>query len=153
MGTQEASRVAPGKSSLHSICEGEHDIAFESRKGNQASRHFERGISRYFSSCLRKPWVPSTCDGDLRELLRVPMGSQEYCGVGRALFGLHWVWCNGRGPHLELKQEPQGSSPVLMWVSGCVCCLKPRVKSRPVWRHGTQLSSQVVQGASGLQPS
>ena len=25
--------------------------------------------------------------------------------------GLHSVWCNGRGPHLELRQEPQGSSP------------------------------------------
>ena len=24
----------------------------------------------------------SSCDGDLMELLRVPMGSQEYCGVG-----------------------------------------------------------------------
>ena len=39
-----------------------------------------------------KPWVPSTCDGDLTELLRVPMGSQEYCGVGMGLSGLHWVW-------------------------------------------------------------
>ena len=25
--------------------------------------------------------------------------------------GLHSVWCNGRGPHLELRQEPQGSAP------------------------------------------
>ena len=153
MGTQEASRVAPGKSSLHSICEGEHDIAFESRKGNQASRHFERGISRYFSSCLRKPWVPSTCDGDLRELLRVPMGSQEYCGVGRGLSGFHWVWCNGRGPHRDLKWEPQGSSPVLTWVSGCVCHFKQGVRTRRVWRHRTLLFSRVVKRVSGLQPS
>ena len=63
----------------------------------------------------------SSRDGDLMELLRVPMGSQEYCGVGMVLSGLHWVWCNGRGPHLELRQEPQGSSAVLTWVSGCVC--------------------------------
>ena len=46
------------------------------------------------------------------------MGSQEYCGVGRGLSGLHWVWCNGRGPHLELSREPQGSSPLLTWVLG-----------------------------------
>ena len=145
--------MSPGKSIFHSSCKGECGIALESRQGNRASRRVQGGVSSFFSSCGRKPCVPSTCDGDFRELLRVPMGSQEYCGVGRALFGLHRVWCNGRGPHLELKREPQGSSPVLMWVSGCVCCLKPRVKSRPVWRHGTQLSSQVVQGASGLQPS
>ena len=50
----------------------------------------------------------------------MPMGSQKYCDVGRGLSGLHWVWCNGRGPHLELRREPQGSSPVLTWVSGCV---------------------------------
>ena len=42
----------------------------------------------------------STCAGDLRELLRVPLRSQGYCGVGRGLSGLHWVWCIGIGPHL-----------------------------------------------------
>ena len=51
----------------------------------------------------------------------MPMGSQEYCGVVRGLLGLHWVWCNGTGPHLELRREPQGYSPVVTWVSGCVC--------------------------------
>ena len=54
---------------------GEPGIALESRYGNRASRHVEGGISRSFLSCGRKPWVPSTCGGDLRELLRVPMGS------------------------------------------------------------------------------
>ena len=44
----------------------------------------EGGILRSFSSWGRKPWVPLTCDSDLRELLMVPMGGQEYCGVGRA---------------------------------------------------------------------
>ena len=24
--------------------------------------------------------------------------------------GLHWAWCIGRGPHLQLRQEPQGTS-------------------------------------------
>ena len=64
-----------------------------------------------------------TCAGDLRELLRVPLRSQGYCGVGRGLSGLLWVWCNGRGPHLELRQEPQGSAPDflaldLTWIAG-----------------------------------
>ena len=66
----------------------------------------------------RKPWVPSTCAGDLRELLRVPLRSQGYCEVGRGVSGLHWIWCNGRGPRLELRQEPQGSSPFLTGRSG-----------------------------------
>ena len=124
LGTQGAFRVAPGKSSLHLSCKGESSIALESRQGNWASRCVEGGISRSFSSCGRKPRVPSTCDNDLRELLRVPMGNQEYCGVGMGLSGLHWVRCNGRGPHFELRWEPQGSSLVLTWVSGCVCHFK-----------------------------
>ena len=41
----------------------------------------------------------------------MPLRSQGYCGFGRGLSGLLWVWCTGRGPHLELRQEPQGSAP------------------------------------------
>ena len=41
----------------------------------------------------------------------MPLRSQGYCGFGRGLSGLLWVWCNGSGPHLELRQEPQGSAP------------------------------------------
>ena len=117
-GSQRASHVAQGKSSLHSSCEGERSISLESRQGNLVSRHVEGGISRSFLSCGRKPWVTSTCDGDLRELLMVPMASQEYTGVGRGLLGLHWGRSNGKGPLLELRQEPQVSSPVLTWVMG-----------------------------------
>ena len=142
--------MAPG---LHSICEGEHGIALESRQGNQALRCVEREISRSFSSCDRKPWFSSTCDSDLRELLMVPMGCQEYPGVGRGLKGIHWGQCNGRGPHLELRWEPHGSSPVLMYVSVCVCRFKQGVRSQLVWRHGTLLSSGVVKGVSGLHAS
>ena len=40
-GTQGASRVAPGKSSLHSSCDGKRGIALESRQGNRASRHID----------------------------------------------------------------------------------------------------------------
>ena len=38
-----------------------------------------------FLSCGSKPWVPLTWAGDLKELLRVPMRSQGYCGVGSGL--------------------------------------------------------------------
>ena len=134
-------------------CEGECGIALQSWQGNRASRRVEWGISRSFLNSSRKPWVSSTCEGDLWELLRVPMGNQEYCGVVRGLSGLHCVQCNGRGPHLELRQEPQFSTPVLMWVSGCVWHFKQGVRSRRVWRHGTVFSPRVVKGDSGLQPS
>ena len=73
--TQGASLVAPGKCSLHSSCKGEHGIALESQQGNWASRRIEGGITRSFLSCGRKPRVPSTCDGELMDLLMVPMGS------------------------------------------------------------------------------
>ena len=119
--------------------------------GYRASRRGKEGLSRSFSECSRKPWVHSTCASDRRELLRVPLRSQGYCGVGRGLSGLQWGRCNGRGPHLELRLEPQASSPVLTWVSGCVCCFKQRVRSRLEWRHGTLCSARVVKAVSGLQ--
>ena len=72
---------APGMFSLHSSWEGEHGIAPKSWQGNPASRCFEGGISSSFCSCFRKLWLPSTCDSDLKEPLRVFMGSQEYGGV------------------------------------------------------------------------
>ena len=77
--------MAPRMFSLHSSCKGEHSISLESRQGNPASRCTEGGISRSFSSCSRKPWLPSICEGDLRELLTVPTGSQEYWRLGRSL--------------------------------------------------------------------
>ena len=73
----------------------------------------------------------------------VPTGSQEYFGIGMGLSGLQCVRCNGRGSHLELRREPQGSSPVLTWVLGCVCPFKQGVRSRHVWRLGTLLSPEL----------
>ena len=123
--------MAPRMFSLHSSCEGERGIALDLLQGNLASRCIEGQISRSFSRCGRKPWVSSTCDSDLRDLLMVPIGSQESCGRGRALrspLGLvKW-----KRAHLELRQEPQVSSPVLTWVSGCVCLFKQGGRSRRV---------------------
>ena len=83
-GTKGDSRVVPGKSSLHLSCKGERGFALDSLQGNPASRCTEGGILRSFSNYGRKPWVSSTCNGDLRELLIVPIGSQEYSGLGGA---------------------------------------------------------------------
>ena len=140
-GSQGASPVEPGKSGLHVHGEGERVIALESWEVNRASRHVEEGLSRAFSSCGRKPRVPSTCACDHRELLRVPLKSQAYCGVGRGLSGLHWVWCNGRGPHFELRQEPLGSSPFLTPITVSLQSWDRRIRPRFVWRNGTPLAS------------
>ena len=53
------------------------------------SRDALKKESRGLSGCGRNRWVPSTCAVDLRELLRVPLRSEGYCGVGRGFSGLH----------------------------------------------------------------
>ena len=80
----------------------------------------------------------------------MPLRSQGYCGFGRGLSGLLWVWCNGSGPHLELRQEPQGSAPDflepdLTQIAGSLLSLLRSVRSRVLRRNGTPLTSQVVQ--------
>ena len=117
--------------------------------GYRASRRGKEGLSRSFSECSRKPWVHSTCASDRRELLRVPLRSQGYCGVGRGLSGLHWVWCNGRGPHLELMQEPYCFSPFQTPIAGSLPSWDRRLRARAVWRNGTLLASQVVHEVTG----
>ena len=77
------------------------------------------------------------------------MESQEYCGVGRGLSDLHWVWCNERGPHLELRWEPQCSSRFLTSITGSLQSWNRRVRPRIVFRNGTPLASQVVHGVTG----
>ena len=148
-GAQGASHVALGKSGLHAHCEGERVIALESWKVYRASRTVKEGLSRCFLGHGSKPWVPSTSAGGLRELLSVPLRSQGYPGVGRALSGLHWVWCNRRGPHLEWRQEPQGSSPFLTLIAGSLQSWDRRVRPRLVRRNGTPLASRVIHGVTG----
>ena len=117
--------------------------------GESGLKTHQRRTVQSFSGCGRKPWVPSTCASDIKELLRVLMRSRGYCGVGRGLSGLHWVWCNGRGPHLELRQELQGSSPFLTSISGSLQSWDRRVRPRLVLRNGTPLASRVVHGVTG----
>ena len=145
--------MAPGKSSLHLHGEGQCVIALESWLGKRDSRRVEGGFSGSFSGCVRKPWVPSTCAGDFRELLRVPLRSQGYCGFGRGLSGLHCFWCNGRGPHLEWSQEAQSSSQFLTPIAGSLQSWDRRLRPRLEWRNGTLLSSRVVHGMTGLLSS
>ena len=115
----------------------------------RASRTIKEGLSRCFLGYGSKPWVPSTSAGGLRELLSVPLRSQGYPGVGRALSGLHWVWCNRREPHLEWRQEPQGSSPFLTLIAGSLQSWDRRVRPRLVRKNGPPLASRVIHGVTG----
>ena len=46
----------------------------------------------------------------------------------------------GRGPHLKLRLEPQGSSSMLTWISVFLWSFQRGVSPRLVWRHASQLS-------------
>ena len=90
------------------------------------------------------------------DLCQWPQGASKgaseksrYCGFGRGLSGLHCFWCNGRGPHLEWSQEPQGSSPFRTPIAGSLQSWDRRVRPRLEWRNGTLLASPVVHGVTG----
>ena len=55
----------------------------------------------------------SSCDRDLREPLILPQGSQASFQVARGTTGFFSSGCWGIWPHLELRQETRGSSPVV----------------------------------------
>ena len=57
------------------------------------------------------------------------------------------------GALLELRLEPQGSSPGLTWLSGFLWGFNRGVRPRLVWRHGSPLSSQGVKQVSGFLSS
>ena len=82
----------------------------------------------------------------------MPLRSQGYCAVGRGLSGLHWVRCNGRGPHLEWRQETHFSSPDFPWARSdsdrsFARGEGERVSALESWE-GTRASRRVEEGLS-----
>ena len=63
--------------------------------------------------------------------------------------GLRWVWRNGRGPHLEGRQEPQASSPFRTPTAGSLQSWDRRVRPHLVRRNGTPLASRVIHRVTG----
>ena len=78
-----------------------------------------------------------------REMLKFmeehPDAGTVGCRIGRGILwrwrgpsGLRWVWRNGRGPHLEGRQEPQASSAFRTPTAGSLQSWDRRVRPRLV---------------------
>ena len=113
-----------------------------------------RGESRDFSQ-VRAVGLGflSSCDGDFRDPLVLPQKIQVSFRVARGRLGFPSSWCRGLEPHLELRQETQGSSPALTEISGFHWTFHWGVRSRLVLGHGTLLPSRGGKGVSGLLSS
>ena len=81
----------------------------------------------------------SSYDGELREPLVLPQESQVSMQVARGLSGFLSSQCWVLSPHLEPKQEPEVSSPVLTWILGFLWSLHRGVRPL-VWRRASPLS-------------
>ena len=107
-----------------------------------------KGESPGVSRVAEEPWGSSRVATWTSNPLVLPQESQVSIRVARGLLGFLSSRCRGIGPHLELRPEPQGSSPVLTWISGFLWSFNRGVRPRLVWRHGTPLPSRGVKGVS-----
>ena len=92
-------------------------------------------------------------DGDLRDPLVLPQERRVSMRIARHPLGCLSSLCRVLGPHLKLKLEPQGSSPVLTWISVFLRSFNRGVRPRLVWRYASPLSSRSVTVVSGFLSS
>ena len=83
----------------------------------------------------------SSYDRDLKGPFVLPQETPVSMRVARGLSGVLSSQHQVLGPHLELRLEPQGSPPVLTWISGFLWSFHRRVRHHLVWRHTRPLSS------------
>ena len=87
----------------------EGGISLETLQLQRASFHLEGRISWFFSSCGR---FLSSYNGDLRDPLVWTQERPTSMRVARGLSGFLSSQCWVLRPHLELRLEPEFSSPV-----------------------------------------
>ena len=85
----------------------------------------------------------SSYDGDLRYTFLLPQENQFSMLVGKGISLFLFCQCQGLGPHLELRSEPQGSSPGLAWILGFLWSFNKAVSPRLMWRHASLLSFEL----------
>ena len=88
-----------------------------------------------------KHWCWSRSSSTLATWLRRADSLEKTLRLGKIV---HYFWCNGRGPHLEWSQEPQGSSPFRTPIAGSLQSWERWVRPRLVCRNGPPLASRVV---------
>src|SRR5574341_549267 len=116
---------------MHSIC----NMPAHGSRGiwpRDVLKKVSRGLSRVEAGHPGVPRLVQVTSGGFSWWL----GEVRETGGGRGLSALHWVWCIGRGPHLQLRQEPQGTSDF-------------RLRSQSLCRLGTGESGLVL--ACGME--
>ena len=141
---------------IPSSCHGDLREPLMLSLGSQESFQVVRGFSGFLLSWCRRlgphlvlrgesPWVSrvetgnlgflSSCDGDLKPAC-VASGKSSLHSSCEGPLGIPLQSVRGIGPHLELRLEPQGASPVLTWISGFLWSFNRGVRPRLMWRHG-----------------
>ena len=108
-----------------------------------------RRESRIFSSCGRCSRLTTGTSGTRSGWLRKGQSPCEFLG---GLSGFLSSQHRGRGPYLELRPEPQVSSPVLTWNSVFLWSFHRGVSPRLMWRHASQLYFLAVKAVSAFCP-
>ena len=131
----------------------EGGISLEMPQRKRASSRIEGWISCFFSSSGRNLGFLSSYEGDFRDPLLWPKESPVSWRVARGFSGFLSSRCWALGPHLELRPEPQVSSPVLTWTSDFLWCFHRGVRPRLVLRHVSPLSSRAGKAVPGFWSS
>ena len=110
---------------LHQECQGHFrgsrgKVGFLSRRhSRKVPHHALMGESPDFSLVAAgNLGFLSSYDGNLRDPLVWPQENPVSMLVVRGFSAIVSRWCRVLGPHLELRPQSQGSSPLLTWILG-----------------------------------
>ena len=109
-------------------------MSLKTPKWKRASSRLEGRITWFFSSCSRSL---SSYYWDLRDPLVWPQERPVSMRVTRGLSGFLSSRCRVLSPRLELRPEPEFSSPALTCILGFLWSLHRGVRPRLEWRHAS----------------
>ena len=116
----------------HLTLRGESPAFLELRQETWGPSRVTMGTSGTRSCCLRKVQFPASYEGPLRIPLQSVLGPMSSSG---------------------LRTEPEGSYPVLTWISEFPWSFNRGVSPCLVWRHASPLSSRAGKSVSGFLSS